>query len=156
MRQLHRSALVAATPERMYELINDIERYPEFVPGCTAAQVLGRGVDYIEARLEVGNGRLRTAFTTRNTLEPHSRITMDLVEGRLKSLHGVWTLTPVRSPESGEIMGCRVELTLSFETAGGLAGLALGPLLERTAASLVDAFAGRARVSPGSGGVAAS
>jgi ribosome-associated toxin RatA of RatAB toxin-antitoxin module len=153
MRQLHRSALVAATPERMYELINDIERYPEFVPGCTAAQVLGRGGDYIEARLEVGSGRLRTAFTTRNTLEPHRRITMDLVEGRLKSLHGVWTLTPVSSPESGEILGCRVELSLSFETAGGLAGLALGPLLERTAASLVDAFAGRART--GGGGIAA-
>jgi ribosome-associated toxin RatA of RatAB toxin-antitoxin module len=145
MRQLHRSALVAVTPERMYELINDIERYPEFVPGCTAAQVLDRGEGYIEARLEVGSGRLRTAFTTRNTLEPHHRITMDLVEGRLKSLHGVWTLTPVTAPASGEVLGCRVELSLSFETAGGLAGLALGPLLERTAASLVDAFAGRAR-----------
>jgi ribosome-associated toxin RatA of RatAB toxin-antitoxin module len=89
MRHLHRSALVAATPERMYELINDIGSYPEFVPGCTGAQVLARGAGYLEARLEVGSGPLRTAFTTRNTLEPFHRITMDLVEGPLKSLHGV-------------------------------------------------------------------
>lgn len=155
MRQLHRSALVAATPERMFELINDIERYPEFVPGCVAARVLERGVDHVVAWLEVGSGRLVTAFTTRNTLEPHHRITMDLVEGRLKSLHGVWTLTPISSPEGGETLGCRVDLSLSFETAGGLAGLALGPLLERTAASLVDAFAGRARGGAGGSGVAA-
>lgn len=145
MRHLHRSALVAVTPERMYELINDIGSYPQFVPGCAGAQVLSRGEDFLEARLEVGTGRLRTAFTTRNRLEPYHRITMDLVEGPLKSLHGVWTLTPVSGPQGGEVLGCRVELSLSFEPAGGLAGLALGPLLERTAASLVDAFAGRAR-----------
>ncbi len=139
----------------MYELINDIGSYPQFVPGCTGAKVLSRGTDFIEARLEVGSGLLRTAFTTRNTLEPFHRITMDLVEGPLKSLHGVWTLVPVSAPqgEGGTVLGCRVELSLSFEPAGGLTGLALGPLLERTAASLVDAFAGRARAR--GGGVAA-
>lgn len=121
------------------------------MPGCTGARVLERGEGYIKARLEVGSGLLRTAFTTRNALEPARRVTMDLVEGPLKSLHGVWTLTPVTAPGDAAVLGCRVELVLSFEPAGGLAGLALGPLLERTAASLVDAFAGRAR----GGGVAA-
>jgi ribosome-associated toxin RatA of RatAB toxin-antitoxin module len=151
MRRLHRSALVAATPERLYQLINDVERYPEFVPGCTGARVLARGEGFVEARLEVGSGLLRTAFTTRNTLEPSHRVTMDLVEGPLKSLHGVWTLVPVTAPENGTVLGCRVELDLAFEPAGGLSGLALGPLLERTASSMVDAFAGRAR----GGGIAA-
>lgn len=151
MRKLHRSALVAATPGRMFELINDIERYPEFVPGCTAARVLEQGPGYIVARLEVGSGLLRTSFTTRNTLDPERSVTMDLVEGPLKSLHGTWTLAPVTRPGGTEVLGCRVELELSFEPERGLAGLALGPLLERTAASLVDAFALRAR----SGGVAA-
>lgn len=145
MRHLHRTALVAATPERMFELINDIERYPQFVPGCTAARVLDRRPDQIEARLEVGRGLVRTAFTTRNRLEQDRKVTMELVEGPFRALHGVWTLTPVAAPESNRVLGCRVDLDLSFELSGGIANLALGPLIERTAASLVDAFVSRAR-----------
>jgi ribosome-associated toxin RatA of RatAB toxin-antitoxin module len=153
MRTLHRSALVAATPERMFELIDEDERYPEFVPGCVGARVISRSEDCTQARLEVGSGPLRMAFTTRNTLHPPHSITMDLIEGGpLKSLHGVWQLTQVTAPEGGQVLGCRVELTLSFELAGGLAGLALGPLIERTAGSLVDAFASRARTQGGGAG----
>lgn len=144
MRNVKRSALVAAPPRRVFELINDVARYPEFVPGCTAAEVLSRTPDEIVARLSVGRGPVSTSFTTRNRLEPDHRVTMQLVDGPFRSLDGVWTLTPVGSPEAG-MMGSRVELDLSFQLAGGLASLALAPLIERTAASLVDAFVLRAR-----------
>lgn len=142
MRQIRRSALVAVSPERMFDLINDVERYPEFVPGCSAASVLERAPDRLRARLTVGSGMLRTAFVTRNVLRRPERIEMELDEGPLKSLQGLWTLTPVNA---GGVAGCRVELDLSFETQGGLAGMALGPVVERMAGSLVDAFVARAR-----------
>jgi ribosome-associated toxin RatA of RatAB toxin-antitoxin module len=142
MRHIRRSALVAASPERMFELINDVERYPQFVPGCAAAQVLERGADSLRARLTVGSGPLRTAFTTRNRLQPPHAIDMDLDEGPLRSLSGRWRLTPV---QAGDRQGCRVELDLSFEVQGGLTGLALGPAIEKVAGSLVDAFVARAR-----------
>jgi ribosome-associated toxin RatA of RatAB toxin-antitoxin module len=142
MRQIHRSVLVAASPERMFELINDVERYPEFVPGCAAAQVLERGADSLRARLTVGSGALRTSFVTRNRLQaPHS-IDMELDEGPLRSLTGKWRLTPV---VAGDMTGCRVDLDLAFEVQGGLMGLAMGPAIERLAGSLVDAFVARAR-----------
>jgi ribosome-associated toxin RatA of RatAB toxin-antitoxin module len=142
MRQIHRSVLVAASPERMFELINDVERYPEFVPGCAAAQVLERGADSLRARLTVGSGALRTSFVTRNRLQaPHS-IDMELDEGPLRSLTGKWRLTPV---VAGEMTGCRVDLDLAFEVQGGLMGLAMGPAIERLAGALVDAFVARAR-----------
>lgn len=145
MRQVRRSALVAATPARMFELINEVERYPEFVPGCVASEVLSRTPTEIQARLTVARGPLRTAFTTRNSLTPDRQIRMELIEGPFRSLLGLWTLTPVTKPGSDQVVGCRVSLVLDFETKGGLAGLALGPLIERTASSLVDAFAARAR-----------
>lgn len=145
MRQIRRSALVAVTPERMFELINDVERYPEFVPGCTQASVLERSADSLRARLTVGSGMLHTSFVTRNRLLPPHAIHMELDEGPLKSLNGIWSLTPVSAPG---ISGCRVELDLSFEVQGGLKGLALGPVVERMAASLVDAFVARARQLP--------
>ena len=149
MRHVKRSALVPVTPERMLELINDIESYPRFVPGCTSARVLARHPDRIEARLEVGRGPVRTAFTTRNRIESAQRVIMELVEGPFRSLHGTWTLKPVPGPDGTSVLGCRVELDLAFELAGGLASLALGPLIERTASSLVDAFVRRARSGRG-------
>lgn len=145
MRQIRRSALVAASPQRMFELINDVERYPEFVPGCAAAEVLERNADSVRARLTVGSGPLRTSFVTRNRLQAPHAIDMDLDEGPLRSLHGQWRLTPVKA---GTVDGCRVNLDLVFEVQGGLRGLALGPLIERMAGSLVDAFVARARSNP--------
>ena len=144
MRQVRRSALVAATPERMFELINEIERYPEFVPGCVAADVLARTESEIRARLTVGRGPMRTTFTTRNGLTPASQISMELIEGPFRSLQGLWTLTPVTAAGSDQVIGCRVSLALDFEPKSGLAGLAMGPLVEQTASSLVDAFVARA------------
>ncbi len=144
MRQVRRSALVAVTPERMFELINEVERYPELVAGCEAAEVLSRTPAEIRARLTISRGPLRTAFTTRNSLTPNRQVRMELIEGPFRSLLGLWTLTPVTEPGTDLVVGCRVSLGLDFETKGGLAGFALGPLIEQTASSLVDAFVARA------------
>ncbi len=142
MRHIRRSALVATSPQRMFELINDVERYPAFVPACTAARVLERSPEELHAELTVGAGLLKTTFSTRNRLHPPERIEMRLESGPLKSLNGRWTLTPVAA---GSVQGCRVELDLTFEPQGGLAALALAPVIERLASSLVDAFVARAR-----------
>src|SRR5690606_33303577 len=95
MRHIRRSALVATSPQRMFELINDVERYPEFVPACTAARVLEQTDEELHAELTVGAGLLKTTFSTRNRLHPPERIEMRLESGPLKSLNGRWLLTPV-------------------------------------------------------------
>jgi len=145
MREVVRSAMVSVPPERLYALITDIERYPEFVPGCTLARIEERGETEVVATLGVQRSALNTEFTTRNTLEPDRKITMRLVRGPFRFLEGVWTVTPV-----GEA-GCEVRLTLRFEFANRLAGMMFAPLFEETAASLVDAFVLRARQIAASG-----
>jgi len=145
MRTVKRSALVAASPRAVFAMINDVEQYPHFVPGCTAAQVLERTEREMLARLVVGKGLLSATFTTRNHLVPDQSVTMKLVEGPFRSLEGVWTLTPLGGEDTAAATGCRVELDLAFQPAGGLAGLALAPLIEHMAGSLVDAFVRRAR-----------
>jgi ribosome-associated toxin RatA of RatAB toxin-antitoxin module len=142
MREVRHSALVSASPGRMFALINDIERYPDFVPGCTGAAVLSRAENEIVASLAVRRGALNTEFTTRNTLEPERRIVMSLVKGPFRELHGEWLLTPI-----GE-GGCRVELTLRFAFSNPLSGMMFEPLFAQTAASLVDAFVARAKTLP--------
>ena len=107
MRQIRRSALVAASQQRMFELINDVERYPEFVPGCTAARVLERSAQVVHAELTVGSGLLSATCSTANRLHPFHMIELQLESGPLKSLHGRWTLTRWRRAPSRL---CRVEL----------------------------------------------
>lgn len=142
MRHIRRSALVPASPEHMFGLINEIERYPEFVPGCSAARVLERSPEQVRAELTVGSGLLKTTFATLNRLHPHHLIELTLESGPLKSLNGRWMLSPLNA---NGVTGCKVELDLSFEPHGGLAAMALGPVIEKLATSLVDAFVARAK-----------
>jgi ribosome-associated toxin RatA of RatAB toxin-antitoxin module len=139
MREVKRSALIAESPATMYALINDIERYPDFVPGCTAARIDSRKAGEVVATLSIRKGPLRAEFTTRNLLEPDRRVLMQFVSGPFRVLEGLWTLTPLGD------LGCRVELEMRFEFANRVAGTLFEPLFEDTAASLVDAFVKRAR-----------
>jgi ribosome-associated toxin RatA of RatAB toxin-antitoxin module len=142
MREITRSALVALPPAELYALITDIERYPEFVPGCRVARIEQRDEHEVVATLGVQRGALNAEFTTRNTLDPGRSVTMTLVKGPFKSLEGLWTVKPL-----GEA-GCEVSLRLRFEFANRLMGAMLTPAFEETAKNLVDAFVARARSVP--------
>ena len=139
MREVTRTALVALPPAELYALITDIERYPEFVPGCTVARIESRGEREVVATLGVRRGGLDTEFTTRNTLDPDRSVAMRLERGPFKSLEGLWSLRPVGDS------GCEVSLRLRFEFANRFTGMMFAPMFEQTAASLVDAFVVRAR-----------
>ena len=126
----------------LYQLVEDVERYPEFVPGCTSAQVLERGEHDMLARLAVRRGPLRTEFTTRNQLDPGRGVHMHLVEGPFRVLEGQWSFTPVASN------GCRIQLSLRFQFSNALKSALFDPLFEETAAALVRAFVARAQTTP--------
>lgn len=134
-----RSALVARSPELVYQLVEDVERYPEFVPGCTEAKVLERTANEMVARLAVRRGPVRMEFTTRNRLDPGRGMHMDLVDGPFRALEGNWRFTPVASN------GCRIELSLRFQFSNLIKSALFEPLFEETAASLVRAFVSRAQ-----------
>jgi ribosome-associated toxin RatA of RatAB toxin-antitoxin module len=142
VRDLTRSALVARPPELLYRVVEEVERYPEFVPGCTLAQVLERDGNAVVARLAVSRGLLSTEFTTRNIMDPNRSIHMQLVEGPFRVLQGHWSFTPVASN------GCRIEFALQFEFSNALKSALFEPLFEQTAASLLRAFVARAQSLP--------
>jgi len=142
MKEVKRSALLAQSPARLFALISDVARYPEFVPGCTFARIESRSGQEIIATLGVQRGALRTEFTTRNELEPDRRVTMHLVRGPFRLLEGGWLLTPIADA------GCRVDLTMRFALANPLSALILEPLFMQTVDSLMDAFIARSRAIP--------
>jgi ribosome-associated toxin RatA of RatAB toxin-antitoxin module len=139
MKTLTRSALIARPPAEVFALVNDVASYPQFVPGCSSAEVLLQSDTEIVARLRVHRGPLSTQLTTRNRPKPHSEIRLELVAGPLRSLEGSWTFTPVGTN------GCRIELRLQFEFSNPFKAALLDPLIEGVASSMVQAFVGRAQ-----------
>lgn len=139
MPRIARSALVPYGAERMFALVNDVERYPEFLPWCAGARLLEREADQLVAELEIRRGGIGHRFTTRNVLAPPERMSLELVEGPFEHFRGVWQFTPLAED------ACKVQLDLDFEYAGRIVRTALGPMFDRSADTLVDAFCARAR-----------
>ncbi len=139
MTEVHKSALVPYSVEQMYRLVADFERYPEFLPWCGRAELLRREGELVEARLDIAYGGLHKSFTTRNRLIEGERIEMGLLEGPFRSLQGVW-----RFQALGDA-GSKVSMEMEFEFASRLLSVTLGPIFNRIAGSLVDAFIERAR-----------
>ena len=137
MQQVRKSAVVPYSPRDMYNLVADIESYPQFLPWCTAASVQGVQDDQVMARLTLNKAGLHYDFTTRDTMHEDSRIDMTLVEGPFKTLTGCWRFEPVAQ-------GTLVTLDLHFEFTNKLLALALGKTFHKANSTLVDAFCQRA------------
>ena len=148
MREIKHSALVAQPPARLFELINDIEMYPSFVPWCTHAKVLSRTEREIVATIGVQRGPLQSEFTTRNELEQDRRVLMHLVTGPFKMLEGEWLLLPIAQPDVPGGNGCKVQLTMKFAFRNPLTAILFEQKFAETASSLMDAFVKRARALP--------
>jgi len=136
---LERSALVPFSAERMFALVNDVRRYPEFVPWCAGAEVLAETDALIEASLRLKRGGVEHRFTTRNSLTPFTAMRLELVDGPFTTFTGDWTFKAL-----GED-ACKIGLTLTFQYRGRLATAALGALLSSSADTLVEAFCQRAK-----------
>lgn len=133
MIQIRRSAIVRHSCARMFDLVNEVEAYPRRFNWCSGARVLARDTDTLTARLDLRLGALTQSFTTRNTLEVPHRITMQLVEGPFRALHGVWSFTAL-----GEA-GCKIAFALDFDYSG-LMSPVLRAGFQKLADRMVDEF----------------
>lgn len=138
MATIHKSALVAYSTKQMFDLVNDVESYPQFLPWCHSSQLISRTERELCGQMEVARAGIRQRFSTRNLLTPHKKIEIALREGPFKKLEGGWRFIEL-TPDA-----CKVELNLEFEFAGKLIDSAFGAVFTQIAATLVDAFCKRA------------
>lgn len=139
MPHISRSSLVMYSARQMYELVSDIESYPEFLPGCAGGAILKQEGEWVEASLELSKGGLRHAFTTRNRMMTGESIEMHLLKGPFQHLQGTWTFQAL-----GET-GCKVSLNIDFEMSSTLAQMTVGAMFSQMVNKMVDAFAQRAK-----------
>ncbi len=142
MKTVSKSVLIWYSPEEMFSLVTGVDQYPQFLPWCDRAQVLERDGSSMLAEIGIALSGLRQSFVTRNTLEPGRRVQMRLVKGPFSRLDGDWQFHAVGD---GSQRASRVELKLHYGFSNKvLAGL-VGPVFDRIAATMVDAFVKRAQ-----------
>ena len=139
MTTVQKSALVRVPASVMFALVNDVERYREFLPWCRSSRVLRLLEDGMEAEVEVSRAGFHYTFATRNTLVDEREIRMSLLRGPFDSLEGVWSFTPLREDAS------KIALDLRFEMSGKLASLAFGAVFGQICDAMVAAFCERAK-----------
>ncbi len=139
MTLVQKSALVKFSALQMFELVNDIESYPQFLPWCSDSHIITRGDDFVEAELVINKGGFKKAFSTRNRIDWGGKITVSLLDGPFSSLEGVWRFMPLREDAS------KISLDLEFEMSGKLASLAFGAVFNQICNTMVSSFTSRAK-----------
>ena len=138
MTLIERSALLAHPVEQVFDLVADIERYPEFLKGCVGADILKRDDDEVTATLRLSRAGISHGFTTQNRMQRPHRIDLALVDGPFSHFAGHWSFLALGDD------ACKTTLQLHFELASGIASVAAGKLFDKVALDLVDAIVNRA------------
>ncbi len=147
MPTVRKSVIVSHSCETMFDLVDGVERYPEFLPWCSDATAVERTPLLTRARIDVDYHGLKTHFATRNAKVRPNDMTLEFVEGPFDSFGGSWHFAAL-----GE-SGCRVEFGLDYTLAAGPLQALLAPLFGQIAATMVERFVERADElgSPGEG-----
>lgn len=139
MKQVSRSALVSFSAEQMFDLVNDVAKYPEFLPGCSGSKVIESSENAMVASVDVSKAGISKTFITSNELVSGSAILMKLVDGPFKTLQGGWHFTPL------DDHACKVELKLEFEFSSKMIEMAFGKIFNELTSNMVNAFTQRAK-----------
>lgn len=138
MALIERSALVNHSAEEMFDLVNDVESYPQFMKGCKAARVISQSDDELVGELTLAKSGIKQSFTTRNQLYRPDRIDMELVSGKFKSFAACWRFFPLND------LACKVSLRMEFEFDFSIVDFAAERLFSEVANAQVDALVARA------------
>jgi ribosome-associated toxin RatA of RatAB toxin-antitoxin module len=141
MKSVHKSVLIWYSAEQMFDLVTDVEAYPRFLPWCDSSSVLSRDAQGMQAQVGIAFGGIRQSFTTRNEHTPGRQVDVRLVDGPFSMLEGHWRFTPVGEAVA---MACKVELQLDYAFRSAALATLVGPVFDKIAGSLVDAFVKRA------------
>jgi ribosome-associated toxin RatA of RatAB toxin-antitoxin module len=138
MATVKKLVLIEFTPQQMFELVDRVENYPQFLPWCGGSELLDRSDTVTRARLHINYHGIRASFSTENDKLFPTRMLIKRVDGPFHHLDGTWNFTAL-----GE-QACKVEFSLHYEFSSKLIEKAVGPVFSHIVNTLVDCFVKRA------------
>ncbi len=138
MADVFKTVLIPHSAERMYYLVTDVAKYPEFLPWCGGVEIFEENEGILDAKIHIKFKGLNQYFHTRNTNVRPSSIDMNFVDGPFKKFEGKWLFTSLRED------ACKVEFKLHYEFESILLEKIIGPVFGMIASTFVDGFVKRA------------
>lgn len=141
MKTVQKSVLIWYSAAEMFGLVTDVASYPQFLPWCDQASVLEEHAHGMTAKVGISIAGLSQSFTTRNTHVQDRKVSLKLVDGPFSKLDGHWDFHPLGD---GRQRACKVDFTLRYDFDNAALAALVGPVFDKIAGSLVDAFVKRA------------
>lgn len=145
MKTVHKSILIWYSADEMFALVTDVASYSQFLPWCASASVVAQTEHGMTAKIDMALAGLKQSFTTQNTHVPGQKITMHLLDGPFSKLEGTWDFVELGSGDETLKGACKVEFTLHYAFGSSTLAALVGPVFDKIAGSLVDAFVKRAQ-----------
>ncbi|MEM1370938.1 MAG: type II toxin-antitoxin system RatA family toxin [Pseudomonadota bacterium] len=135
---------IAFTPNQMFDLVADVDSYPEFLPLCESLVVKSRSVQdgntVLVATMGIGYKAIRERFTTRVTLLPdQNEILVEYLDGPFRHLENRWKFLPHPT-------GCEIDFFITYEFRSRMLGMLMGAMFDRAFRKFASAFEQRARI----------
>ena len=134
MASIKKTVLVTHSAAEMFELVDNVLEYPNFLPWCSHAEVIKREGNTLEARVFMDYMKIKNHFATRNHNTPFSEIQMSFLEGPFKKLNGVWQFQAIGDT------ACKINFSLDYEFSSVLLSKVIGPVFGAISGSLVNSF----------------
>lgn len=141
MKTVHKSVLIWYSAAEMFALVTDVASYPQFLPWCDQALVIEESPDGMIAKVGISIAGLSQSFTTRNTHIEDRKVSLKLIDGPFSRLDGHWEFSPLGD---GSQRACKIDFTLKYDFDNAALAALVGPVFDKIAGSLVDAFVKRA------------
>jgi ribosome-associated toxin RatA of RatAB toxin-antitoxin module len=138
MAHVLKSVLVTHSAQQMFDLVDAVETYPQFLPWCGGSTVISRDETHTEARIDIRYKGVAQSFSTRNAKERPTLMTLTLVDGPFESLTGAWRFTPLTEA------ACKVEFQLDYRFGNSVVEAVIGPVMSMIAETFVERFVARA------------
>jgi ribosome-associated toxin RatA of RatAB toxin-antitoxin module len=137
--KISKSALVSYSAKKMFDLVNDIEKYPEFLDGCTHAKVIEFNECHMKGELAINKMGIIQNFTTSNELVQSKKIKMTLVDGPFSNFYAEWHFTSL------EDEACKIAFEVDFKIRSKMKEMAMSMVIKQISETMVNSFVTRAK-----------
>jgi ribosome-associated toxin RatA of RatAB toxin-antitoxin module len=138
MENVNKSLLLQHSAQRMFDLVTDVQKYPEFLPWCGGVEVFQSTPELMEAKININFKGVKQYFHTRNIQKSPTNIDMQFISGPFKKFEGKWVFTPLMED------ACKIEFSLQYEFSNFVLDKLIGPVFSVIANTFVNSFVKRA------------
>ena len=134
MKRIHKQEDINIDISTIFELINDVENYPNYLPWCTSTEVDRKSESLLIGKIFVSKSFIRWNFSTKNQIKKNKSIKLELVDGPFDSLDGQWLFSPIDEHNTN------VSLEISYKFKSSIIELSIEPIFTSIMNSILESF----------------